>query len=303
MIHFLYNHFLTPKPSTNKTKLYRMQRWRLYNYLNTHLVKYYKSISNDSLGTDKTSNVIVSLTSFPARIEVVYLAVKSMLNQTVVPQKIVLWLGKDQFPNNEDDLPNSLLELKSCGLEIEFCEDIGAHTKYYYAFQKYPNNLIVTVDDDIIYPRDMLEKLLQTYQNYPHAVVANRVRNIETDDNHFKPYTKWKVNRASIGGPSKKGFATGVGGVLYQPHLFQKSIYDIEGIRKTNCIGDDIWLKAAQIISGIPVVSTNYYFKQFIEIPESQKVALFKKNVFERENDRQIKEVFEYFGVTVESID
>ena len=44
--------------------------------------------------------------------------------------------------------------------------------------------------------------------------------------------------------------------VLYQPKLFTTSTYDLKGIEKTKCIGDDIWLKAAQMVSGLNVVST-----------------------------------------------
>ncbi|HLV40379.1 hypothetical protein [Xanthomarina sp.] len=303
MIHYLYNFYLTRKPLKKENKLISWFHWQLYKYLKVNLVRYYKRVSFNLLGVDATSDVIVSLTSFPARIDVVHLAIKSILNQTQKPKKIVLWLGEEYFPMGEDVLPSSLLALKSLGLEIAFCEDIKAHTKYYYAFQKYPNNLIVTVDDDIIYPINLLKNLRGTYQKYPHCVVANRVRNMKIENDIIKPYRQWGINRLNTRGPSKKLFATGVGGVLYQPGFFLKSFFDIEGIKKTNCIGDDIWLKAGQVTNNIPVVFTDYYFKPFIEIPESQTESLNSKNVFGSDNDRQIKDVFEYFGISQESFE
>lgn len=300
MIHFLYNYNLTKEQSTKST---RWLHWQLFKYLQVKMIAYYKTISTDELGVDVHSDIVVSLTSFPARINVVYLAIRSLLNQTQKPKKIVLWLGEEFFPFGEDTLPNSLLELKPLGLEIEFCKDLKAHTKYYYAFQEYPNNLIVTVDDDIIYPNNILKILLETHQRYPNCVVANRVRYMEMEKNSFKPYRKWKVNRLPNNKPSKRIFATGVSGVLYQPHLFLNSIFDVDGIRQTNCIGDDIWLKAAQVENNVSVVSTNSYLRKFIEIPESQKVSLFRKNVLESDNDRQINEVFDYFGIKEASFD
>ncbi|WP_179018590.1 hypothetical protein [Winogradskyella forsetii] len=299
MIHFLYNYALTRRPRKKRNWLNRWLLWQLYKYLKVHLVKYYKNVSMDSLGIDSNSDVIVSLTSFPARIDFVYLAIKSMLNQKRRPKKIILWLGEEYFPNGEENLPNSLLELKSLGLEIQFCEDIRAHTKYYYAFQKYPDELIVTVDDDIIYPVNLLQKLLEIHSKYPNCVVANRVRIMELDNEGYKPYREWRLNRLeSNKNPSMKLIATGVGGVLYQSSLFQKSLYDLEGIKKINCIGDDIWLKAGQVVSDIPVVFTNYYFRQFFQIPDSQDENLFSKNVFDSDNDRQVNEVFAHFGIT-----
>lgn len=278
-------------------------RWQLHKYLKVNLVKYYKNLSNDYLGTNNNSNIIVSLTTFPARIDYVYIAIRSILNQTVKPKEIVLWLGKAYFPDGEVTLPNSLLKLKPLGLKIEFCEDINAHTKYYYAFKKYSDNLVVTVDDDIIYPQNLLEVLLETHQKHPNCVVANRVRNIEMENGNYKPYGKWAINKLKSHNPSKKLLATGVGGVLYQPNLFKKSIFDIEGMKKTNCIADDIWLKAAQMVSNLPVVSTNYYSKAFIEIPNSQAQSLFRTNVFENDNDRQIIEIFKYFGISIKSFE
>ena len=303
MIHFLYNKFLTRKHVKKEHQLVKWLYWQLFKFLKVSLVKHYKNISVDSLGINEKSNLIVSLTSFPARIDVVYLAIRSMLNQTERPQKIVLWLGKEQFPKGEASLPNSLLSLKSLGLEIEFCKDIKAHKKYYFAFQKYPDNLIVTVDDDVIYPRNLLKILLETHRVYPNSVLANRVRSMEIKDNTFIPYREWEINRVGNNVPSKKIFSTGVGGVLYQPHFFKSSFYDLEGIEKTNCVGDDIWLKAGQISNNIPVAFTNFYFRQFIEIPESQKENLYSRHVFESDNDRQIKDVFKYFGITQQSFD
>lgn len=303
MIHFLYNYFLTRKRGKKKSKLYRWLHWQLYKYLKVSLIRYYENLSTDSMGIDTNSNVIVSLTSFPARIDVIYLSIRSILYQTKRPKKIVLWLGKEQFPDGEVGLSTQLLELKLFGLEIEFCEDIKAHKKYFFAFQKYPENLIVTVDDDVIYPKDLLNTLLETHQKHPECVVANRVRYMEKDNGDFKPYREWKINRLSNDTPSKRIFSTGVGGVLYRPDFFLKSFFDIEGIRKTDCRNDDIWLKAGQIANNIPVVFTNHYFKQFIEIPESQEESLFSTNVFEADNDRQIKEIFEYFGNTEKSLE
>ncbi|WP_052466919.1 hypothetical protein [Psychroserpens damuponensis] len=301
MIHFLYNFFLTKKPAKKENNLIRWLYWQLYKFLKIRLIGYYKNISINSLGVDSESNLIVSLTSFPARIDVVYLAIRSILNQTEKPKKIILWLGEEQFPDGESSLPNSLLDLKPLGLEIEFCKDLKAHKKYYFAFQKYPNNLVVTIDDDVIYPKNLLKILLENHKLYPNSVIANRVRYMEMENKNYKPYRQWRINSVNSDNPSKKIFSTGVGGVLYQPRFFKKSFYDLEGIKKTNCIGDDIWLKAGQVSSNVPVAFTDFYFKQFIEVPESQKENLYSINVFESDNDRQIKEVFDYFGVNVKS--
>ena len=55
--------------------------------------------------------VIVSVTSYPARINEVVLAIKTIYRQTMLPDKVILWLGEEKFPNKFDDLPKELLQL------------------------------------------------------------------------------------------------------------------------------------------------------------------------------------------------
>ena len=42
--------------------------------------------------------VIVSLTTFPARISTVWITIETIFRQEVMPDRIVLWLAKEQFP-------------------------------------------------------------------------------------------------------------------------------------------------------------------------------------------------------------
>ncbi len=303
MIQFLYNYYLTRLNIDKKNNISKRLEWYLYRYLKSALVIYYGHLSNKKIGIDENSNVVVSLTSFPARIHLVELAIKSILNQTYKPLKVILWLGKEKFPKKEEELPESLLNLTKKGLEIEFCEDLKPHTKYFYAFKKYPNNLIVTVDDDIFYPNKMLEKLSELYKKYPNCVIANRVREIKVTNGQFEVYRNWKINGIGHSNPSKKLLATGVGGVMYLPNMFKSCLLNVENLRRLAYITDDIWLKANGMNSQISVVFTNYFMKSFMEIPKSQKENLHALNVFEGNNDLQIKATFEYFGINENSFD
>ena len=77
--------------------------------------------------------IIVSLTSFPARIGVVWMVVESLMHQTLKPHKIILWLSKEQFSTIES-LPKKLLAQRERGLEIRLVDgDIRSHKKYIYA--------------------------------------------------------------------------------------------------------------------------------------------------------------------------
>ncbi|MDR0763178.1 MAG: hypothetical protein LBF01_01600, partial [Bacteroidales bacterium] len=105
--------------------------------------------------TDET--LIVSLTTHGKRIYEVYLAIESILRQTLKPNKIILWLSKNKF--NENNIPLILKKQQQRGLEIAFCEDVKSYTKLIPTLQMYPQAVIITVDDDILYPFDLIENL------------------------------------------------------------------------------------------------------------------------------------------------
>ena len=103
-------------------------------------------------------NIVVSLTSTTARIKHIFPTLYSLAEQTRKPDLIVLWLSKDEkFPLRV------IAKIKRMGIKVEFKEDLGPNTKYHYAFGEYKNDLIITVDDDIIYHKEMIQELYSTF--------------------------------------------------------------------------------------------------------------------------------------------
>lgn len=96
--------------------------------------------------------LIVSLTSYGCRVNSVALTIESIFQQTVKPNRIILWLSSDEFLCLED-LPYSLRKLQERGLDILFCEDIRSFKKLIPTIKLYPEADILTIDDDVLYPR------------------------------------------------------------------------------------------------------------------------------------------------------
>ena len=101
--------------------------------------------------SDTPNELIVSLTSFPQRMYEIHYTIYSLLNQTVKPEKLLLWLAKEQFPNLEKDIPESVLALQKNGLTICWTENTYSYKKLVPTIEKYPNHTIITADDDIFY--------------------------------------------------------------------------------------------------------------------------------------------------------
>ncbi len=119
--------------------------------------------------------IIVSMTSYPARINTVHLAIRSLLAQKVLPDKIVLWLCKSDFPNREADLPQSLRDVLWHDVEVRWVDDdLKPHKKYFWALQEFPDDYVITTDDDLLYRNTMIGDLLAAHEAHPHAVAAVR---------------------------------------------------------------------------------------------------------------------------------
>ena len=240
--------------------------------------------------------VMVSLTSFPFRIRTVHKVIASIFLQSRVPDKIILWLAESQFPNKEKDLPTELLEYVSFGLEIKWVnDDLKSHKKYFYAIKEYPENIIITIDDDLIYYPDMIEKLLKSYILFPNAISTMRTHFINFNgDNCIQPYCKWdKEYSGIVGKASMRLFSTTGAGTLFPPGCIDAKLLDKELIKKMVLNADDIWLKVLEVLLNIPVVLVEKN-RELQYIDGTQEVALQYDNVFNNQNDMQLKKILDW---------
>lgn len=246
--------------------------------------------------------MIVSLTTFPGRIGTLSKVLDTVYAQTRPADRIVLWLAEEQFPGREQDLPEDLMVLvNDKRLEIRWCDDLKPHKKYFYALQEFTDDLVVTVDDDLMYPKDMLECLYKSYLMYPNAVSTLRAHLILISENgEVLPYSSWiKETDACMYEPSMQLIATGGAGVLYPPNIFRKEFFDTEAIKETCLWADDLWLKAMQTVSEVPVVVARKS-EHLRYLPGSQDEALCHTNVDQNLNDVQLAKINEWLDKTFE---
>lgn len=283
MVHEVYNQeeFADVDPRT----LHNPKQYREFCTVRKHDYETMKRLINRRL--------IVSLTTYPKRIGTLGAVLESIYAQTRKADEVVLWLAEEQFPGKEKDLPEYLLQLVGEGkLTIRWCDDLKPHKKYFYALQEYTNDLVVTVDDDLLYPRDMLECLYRSYLQYPEAVSTVRAHLIMvSEQNEIMPYSTWiQETDSCIYQPSMQLLATGGAGCLYPPNLLRRELFDAQAIRE-NCLwADDLWLKVMELMSDVPVVLARPY-EQLHYLPDSQEEALHRLNVGQNHNDVQLANV------------
>ncbi len=237
--------------------------------------------------------VLVSLTSFPARIHRVWVVIESILRQSMKPDKIILWLSKDDF-SSLADLPKSLLKLQNNGLEIILCEgNIKSHKKYYYALKQYPKNILITLDDDIIYPTTIVAQLLNLHKKHPNSICCHRANRISYDYSKFRPYSTWESIRSNGNEPGTTFFTTG-GGTLFPPKALPAEALNQKLFKELCMNADDVWLNVMSWLNGTPVVKSNYYSDLLI-LFYVKNTHLWKHNIEGGDNDRQLGNLRQYY--------
>lgn len=249
--------------------------------------------------TGDDEGLIISLTSFPQRMYEIHYTLYSLLTQTVKPAKVVLWLGSEQFPNGEKDIPQKVLKLKENGLVIEWHKNLRSYTKLVPSLKKYPNNIIVTADDDIYYEKDWLEKLLKSHKENKNCIICHRAHRVKFDREKLAPYKKWP-KKIKGGKASYLNFLTGVGGVLYPQNSLHKDVLNEELFTELAPKADDVWFWAMAVLNKTKILVVKDWIRELTYVnPERERgltdeVTLFSFNK-KGGNDLQIEKVLNHY--------
>ena len=255
-------------------------------------------------------NVILSLTSYPARISTVHLTIESLLDQTVKAEEIILWLAEEEFANKEKELPDKLLSLTTKGLTIKWCGNIKSHKKLIPALKKYPEKVIITLDDDIIYYGKTIETLYNCHIQYPNDIIAHRISRHYFDKNnnyiHFdRPmyYDRKSLTLNYLNSLKKASFfnqQTGCGGVLYPPGCLHNDVLDENKCMTLLPTSDDLWFWLNGVRKKTKVRVPEIHFPVTQTIPGTQDIGLTTINDKGGFFDQQLNNIFEAYPEIVE---
>ena len=291
----------------NLLNLYTKIYGSLYNRVGIHYLFFspirflVRKIANISLpyflskpcahSSQRIPDLIISFTSFPARIKNVWMVVESIKRQSYLPEKIILWLSDEQFRSYEE-LPDKLKEEEDSLFEIKFVpNDLRSHKKYMYAFLQFPKKTIITIDDDIFYHPDTIKFLVDGNRTYPNNIIANCTKKILYNDDEIMPYNLWEQRRIKIF-ESEDLVQIGVGGVLYPPQLLDKIVVDDNLFMSLAPTADDLWLNSIARYSNVKIVQSGLKIL-FLPI-ESKTPSLSSSNKYEGKNDEQLGNINSY---------
>lgn len=219
--------------------------------------------------------VIISLTSIPTRLSTLHLVIRSLLNQNSSPKKILLWLNNDL----KSDIPKKLQKLQGNIFEIKFSKLTCSHRKLIHSLKDYPDEIIITCDDDLMYRKNWLSLLYKEHLKYPKDIIANQTSHINFDNNDKTlPFKKWR--KKYITKFNQKALVPiGAWGVLYPPNSLHKDTTKVDLFLKYTPKADDLWFKAMAILNNTLSRQAKNTPKEPIPIGGTQKIALKKDNI------------------------
>lgn len=243
---------------------------------------------------NNNSNIIVSLTSFPARINQAWISIETIFQQNYKPNKVVLVLSEIEFPNKK--LPKKIQQQIHRGLEIIWTNDnIRSYKKLIPTIKRYPHATIITIDDDIFYEPWRLEDLVDFSKQYPGCIIGHRGWEISTtSEEGLRPYEDWK--RADLYTNNDNVFLTSGAGTLIPPNVLDREILLDKKLAIKLCPNaDDIWLWAVSRLSNVPTYCLGNHDLRNISTL-STTPNLKADNLYNGLNDIQIQNVIDYFG-------
>lgn len=296
---FLYASISEKKSLLKKMRYYSLLRYIIRTVANVVLPLYFTMSFNNRKYTitniaPSSQSLILSLTSFPARINKLWIVIESLFRQTRKPDKIILWLSKQQF-SSINILPNKLLLQQRRGLEIRLVdEDLRSHKKYYYLMKESPESILITVDDDIIYNTRLIETLLVWHDKFPLSIIARYAYKIEWSGSEIKSYKEWTANFAQNFPQSNIFFGSG-GGTLFPPNIMPKETINKELFLKLCPFADDVWLNAMCQLNQVKIFRPTVRQCSLLPVIINNNITLSEDNLSNNQNDIQIQKTIDYY--------
>ena len=247
--------------------------------------------------------IIVSLTTHSTRIRNVDLTIKTLFKQNTKADKIILNLSKDEF--NDNNIPKSLIKLQKNGLEINYVTDTRSYKKLIPTLINHPDEIIITADDDILYPSYLIQQLITAYQKNPNMSHGCRGYTMQlSKDNTFEKYGTWpKCKHPTYG---NNIMLTGIGSVLYGPGCFHKDVLREALFMQLAPTADDLWFKAMCLLNNTPsqvIIKQKQFKADFMPTNNSMINPLKAVNVKKGGNDKALANILNNYPELLNHLD
>ena len=168
-----------------------------------------------------------------------------------------------------------MLDLIKNGLEIRWCEELYSYKKLIPALRDFPEDIIVTADDDLYYQQDWLESLYNNYLQNPKYIYTRRAYEIKLRNNVFCVCPYYSNSNFE---PTFLNQLMGGAGTLYPPHSLHADVFNIEQIKTLIPTHDDIYFWIMAILNETKIKLVKNKDVNLYTVKGTQKSGLCKIN-------------------------
>ena len=255
------------------------------------------------------NELIISLVSNNKSIKNVEKVLFSILKQNVDDSsyKILLFLSKNDF-NDKNQIPNNLiiLEKKKKKRIIIIDNNINSQNRLIYVIKEYPNNPILLIGNNIIFPYGWLNMFMNDHKKYPNDAISASIqyffgKNLERKEflegfkgekfGVFNQVPEMIFNYAIIN--------TDLGGTLYPKNYFKnRTFYDSKLFMDISKNSHEFWESCFIMIENkiLRQSSKIYDYTKYI-IDDNNNNHVEKKLLFEKIKSSFLKYFPELKGI------
>lgn len=180
----------------------------------------------------------------------------SIINQSYNFDKLIINIDD----NITEEEYSFYLELKKEDERIEIKKrdsKLRSYKKLLPVLPEYPDDVIITIDDDIYYPKDCFKYLVEQYEKTPDCIIAHETNPIliNKEKNYVDFIIGFDIKLLQKSWPKYLS-----GCALFPPHVFDGTdIFDIEKMMYcTKGLHDELWFWVNSTLNGVMVVGLNY---------------------------------------------
>lgn len=209
--------------------------------------------------------IILSMATMPCRKERLKENLPSIYSQSYDFDVLILNVNNnvtDEDMNWYNELSNSYDKIM-----VNKCEDKWKScNKLLPTLKMYPDDIIITIDDDIFYPKDCIKELIMQYLKTPDCIVAHEINPLKIIDNKINYDNGYDIKLKQ-----KEWGKYLTGCALFPPHIFDNTeLYDYDKmIYCTDGIHDELWFWINSTLNGVQCIGLNYVksFQMDIKTP------------------------------------
>lgn len=234
--------------------------------------------------------IYISLTSIYQNQKLLIKTLDSIINQTLLPNKIYLYLSYEPYLLDKgfrESIPDINLRefIQRFPIEVRFVENTGSYRKLLPLLKDKWNEdcIIITIDDDTEYDSNLIKNLVSDYTI--HKCVIG-----------YRAFTPQSSGLKDIRYNSRQNtipkyiynFPTGKGGILYCPSFFHGTgdlIFNKDLYMSLCPTADDVWFMILRVLNSVDCFNGN---KEYMKKDNTSGNTLYNK-YNSKNNDVQIE--------------